>query len=169
MKNRTYWLIIAALCLVIGLGSGVLVYRHVRQGETSYFAVEDGAGNTVDIRSFRGSPVIVNFWASWCGPCQAEMPEFEEAYQEYGDDIVFMMVNLTDGLSDTRESADAVIAEGGYTFPVYYDTTGEAANAYGISAIPVTIFIDSHGKLVYQKTGMMDGEELQAWIDTLLN
>ena len=169
MKNRTYWLIIAALCLVIGLGGGALLHRGTQQEQAPDFTVEDRSGEKVSLRSLRGSPVIVNFWASWCGPCQAEMPEFEEAYKQYGDDIVFMMVNLTDGRSDTRESADAVIAEGGYTFPVYYDTTGEAANAYGINAIPVTLFIDTHGKLLYQKTGMMDAAELQSWIDTLLN
>lgn len=102
--------------------------------------VEDKDGNTIRLSDFLGKPVIVNFWASWCGPCQSEMPDFDTFYTEYGDDIVFMMVNLTDGSRETKESAQKFIDENGYSFPVYFDTDLNGASTYGASSIPATYF-----------------------------
>jgi peroxiredoxin len=96
------------------------------------------------------------------------MPDFEEAYKVYGKDIHFLMVNLTDGSSETVESASAFIAEQGYTFPVYYDTAFSGANAYGIRSIPMTFFIDAQGDLVSYGEGMLSAEMLQKGISLLL-
>ncbi|MBR5501624.1 MAG: TlpA family protein disulfide reductase [Oscillospiraceae bacterium] len=112
------------------------------------FAVEDMAGNTVRLSDFLGQPVVLNFWASWCGPCKMEMPAFQTLYDEYGDSVAFLMVNLTDGGQETRDTAKAFVAQSGYTFPVYLDTAYEAAIAYGVSAIPVTYFISADGQLM---------------------
>ncbi len=133
------------------------------------FTVFDMDGNAVTLSDFRGKPVILNFWASWCGPCKAEMPDFEEAYKEYGEDLHFVIVNLTDGRSETLESASGYIAETGYTFPVYYDTAMEAAYTYGISSIPITVFVDAEGVIVGGQVGMISADELQQNIDTLLD
>ena len=89
------------------------------------FTVYDADGNEVHLSDFRGKPVVLNFWASWCGPCKMEMPDLEKAYQEYGDQIQFMLVDLTDGSQETVEKASAFIKEQGYTFPVFYDTAME--------------------------------------------
>ena len=86
------------------------------------FTVYDFQGNEVSLSDFRGKPVVLNFWASWCGPCKREMPDFESIYQELGEDVEFMMVNVTDGSRETRDSAAEFIAGEGYTFPVYYDS-----------------------------------------------
>ena len=69
------------------------------------FTVVDEEGNPVSLSDFFGKPIILNFWASWCGPCKSEMPDFEEAYLEYGDVIQFLMVNCTDGSRETVEGA----------------------------------------------------------------
>ena len=132
------------------------------------FTVYDLEGNSHSLSDFRGKPVILNFWASWCGPCQSEMPDFEEKYQEYGEDVHFLMVNLTDGGQETVESAWSFISSKGYTFPVYYDTEASAAMAYGVRAVPVTYFIDAQGNLVTWGQGAMSGETLQKGIDLLL-
>ena len=71
--------------------------------------------------------MILNFWASWCGPCRSEMPEFEQAYAQYGEDIQFVMVNSTDGYQETVDSASEFLAENGYNFPAWYDTDFEAS------------------------------------------
>ncbi len=98
--------------------------------------VVDRSGSSVKLSDMRGKPVILNFWASWCGPCKSEMPDFEEAYKKYSSEITFMMINLTDGSSETVESASDFIDGEGYTFPIYFDTEQTASSAYGITSIP---------------------------------
>ena len=121
------------------------------------FTVVDGEGTSVTLSEQRGKPVVVNLWASWCPPCKAEMPHFEQAYQE-NPDVVFMMVNLA--VSDRREDAQSFLDQSGYTFPVYYDLTGQAAAVYNVSSIPMTLFIDASGNLVSYKVGMLNEQEL---------
>ena len=77
------------------------------------FTVYDLNGNEVNLTDFFGKPIIVNFWASWCGPCQMEMPDFNEAYAIYKDEIEFLMVNMTDGSRETVEKASSFITESG--------------------------------------------------------
>ena len=89
------------------------------------FTVLDYDGKEVKLSAFKGKPVVLNFWASWCGPCKSEMPDFNEIYQEYKDQICFMMVNLTDGTQETMEKAKAYVDGQGYSFPVYFDTKSE--------------------------------------------
>ena len=124
-------------------------------------------GTPVKLSDFRGKPTILNFWASWCGPCKMEMPDLEDAYLEYGDEINFLIVNLTDGTSETVESASGYIESQGYTFPVYYDTAMGGAFAYGVNAIPVTYFLDADGNLVAYYPGAMTADILQRGISMI--
>ncbi len=132
------------------------------------FTVYDVDGNPHKLSDFRGKPVILNFWASWCGPCKSEMPDIEKAYQRYGEEIHFLIVDLTDGYQETVESGSAYIAQQGYTFPVYYDTEMEGAMAYGVSGIPVTYFIDAEGNFAAYYQSAMSESILQQGIDLLL-
>ena len=81
------------------------------------FTVTDREGNTVKLSEFFGKPIIINFWATWCGPCKSELPVFDEAYRKYGEGVTFLMVNLTDGYRDTVEAVKAFIEDNDYTFP----------------------------------------------------
>ncbi len=132
------------------------------------FSVLDGDGNTVTLSERFGKPIVVNFWATWCGPCRSELPHFDAAYSEYGDEIEFMMVNLTDGGRDTVDSVKAFTAESDYSFPVYYDTEFSAANAYSIYSIPLTVVIDKNGAVAASHIGSMDADTLQGYLDMVL-
>ena len=132
------------------------------------FTVYDGDGNGVQLSDFKGKPVVLNFWASWCGPCKMEMPDFEAKCKELEGDVVFMMVNATDGGRETVDTAKAFLAESGYTFPVYYDTEYSAIYAYGVNAFPTTFFIDAEGNLIAYGQGAMSGETLQSGIDMII-
>lgn len=131
------------------------------------FTVYDLAGNPYTLSQFRGKPVVLNFWASWCGPCKSEMPDFDAAYAKYGQDIHFLMVNLTDGYQETEETAAAYISQQGYDFPVYYDSDMDAAATYGISGVPVTYFIDAEGYFVAMAQGALSAEGLERGIGML--
>ena len=128
------------------------------------FEVLSESGEKVKLSSYFGKPIVVNFWASWCGPCKAEIPEFIESYQKYGEEVEFLMVNLTDGQTDTVESVKEFVLENKYDFPLYFDTEFSAANAYQVYSIPQTLFIDENGNIQNLYIGMIDKNVLESEI-----
>ena len=132
------------------------------------FTVFDKDGNEHKLSDFKGKPVVLNFWASWCSPCKMEMPDFNEAYKALGNEIQFMMVNLTNGYNgEDFEQASTFMEIQSYEFPVFYDTNEDAGNKYYTYSIPVTYFINADGLLVAQASGAIDAETLQRGIDMI--
>ena len=188
-KKKTFIIIALALVLLIA-GASVLYHRlgedlspeQLAVAETTApeetgteppsipapdFTVYDAAGNPVKLSDYFGKPIILNFWASWCGPCKMEMPDFNEKSQALEGEVQFLMINMTDGGRETVETASAFIEEQGYTFPVFFDTTSEAAYTYGAYSLPTTFFIDADGNAVAQATGAIGADVLQQGIDMI--
>ena len=128
------------------------------------FTMVDMNGKEVKLSELRGKPVVLNFWASWCGYCVYEMPAFEEYYKIYGDEIHFVMLNTLSG-GETVASAKKFISNNGYTFPIYFDESGLASHLYGAYlGIPLTFFIDAKGNLVSHVPGSLNAEILKQGI-----
>ncbi len=164
MNNKTKLVILAIVLVLLIAGAGVL-YNFLSDKvdidktttdnnsdqdllDAPDFTVYDKNGNEVKLSDFKGKPVFITFWASWCGVCKAEMPDIQTVYEQYGDKVEFMMINCTDGTQETMESANEFLGTVDYTFPVYYDTTLEAGIKYYASALPTSYFINADGKLI---------------------
>lgn len=137
--------------------------------EARDFTVYDEEGNKVNLSDFKGNkPVVVNIWASWCGPCKAEMPYFENAIKIYGDEVEFLMINLTDGKRETKEKAIKFLKDNNLDMEILFDEELNAANTYNIMGIPMTIFIDINGNISYDREGMIDEDMLKTNIEKII-
>lgn len=120
------------------------------------------ADDRLAIRELRGSPVVLNFWASWCTPCREEADRLERGWGESGDDgTVFLGLNMQDATDD----AMAFIDEFGNTYPNVRDPTDSVANDWGVAGIPETFFISAEGRVVGHVIGVVTPEQLRAGIE----
>lgn len=135
--------------------------EQLKEAKVLDYTVFDREGNEVKIKDLKGKPLMINLWASWCPPCKAEMPDLNEVYKEYGEEVQFMAINLTDGMRETREKAEQFLEGKNFEFPVYFDQ--EEGNNLGstIYSIPTTYFIDKDGNLVKQVNGMMSKGQMK--------
>ena len=162
----------SAMQVTVPAGDTVPVDESEREISVSLFAKEftvlNTSGENVSNTDFIGRPAVLNFWASWCAPCRSELGAFDRLSAEYGDRIDFLMINLTDGYRETEEIVRQFVSDYGYGFPVYFDTQGIAADAYGVYSIPLTVFLNADGSLRGTHLGAMSEETLRAYLDALL-
>jgi len=115
------------------------------------FTLTDLEGRSVSLASLKGKAVFLNFWATWCGPCVAEMPDIERIHQTLGTQIVVVGINLGEPVAQVR----AFVQANGFTWTFLQDTTDQVGSAYGVSAIPTSIFVNSQGVITSRQVGMM--------------
>lgn len=121
-------------------------------------------GNKVPLSSLRGEPVLVNFFASTCVPCVAEMPALEQVHQELGSRLTFLGL----AMQDRPEDAQALIKRTGITYRAAQDKDASVITALGGTSLPTTVLIDADGKIVATHRGQLDVEALRSFIDSNL-
>jgi thiol-disulfide isomerase/thioredoxin len=115
------------------------------------FELKNLAGKSIRLSDFKGKPVILNFWATWCGPCRAEFPELQQVAIENGDNLVIIGVNHTS--ADTPALVPDFVEEFGITFPIVLDETGDVVKTYQVLGLPTSVFIDRNGIIQELFTG----------------
>lgn len=133
------------------------------------FTLKDQYGNTHTLSEYKGKTVFLNFWATWCPPCKAEMPDIQKIYEEYqekGDDslVILGIAAPNWGQEQSQEGITAFLEEMGYTYPVVMDTTGEMFMAYGISSFPTTFMIDKEGNVFGYASGQLSEDMMRSII-----
>ena len=130
--------------------------------------IYDAGGNEVKLSDFVGKPIVLNFWATWCGYCVMEMPDFNDAYKAYPD-VQFLMVNAThSSWTETVATAKAYVEKEGYDFDVFYDTAGEAQAVFALNSYPQTFFFNEKGELVAHRPGAMNYSMLVSYIEAII-
>ncbi|AND41047.1 TlpA disulfide reductase family protein [Cytobacillus oceanisediminis] len=131
------------------------------------FELTDMEGNPVKLSDYRGKAVLLNFWASWCPPCRAEMPHMEKLYNKYKDEnFDILAVNLTNTEKNSGD-AEKFVKELGLTFTIPMDVKGEAGSDYNIMAYPTSYFIDSDGVIREKVLGALNEEYMEKEIKKL--
>ncbi|MBW7652049.1 redoxin domain-containing protein [Anoxybacillus sp. ST4] len=127
------------------------------------FSLETIDGKTVQLSQFHGKIVIVNFWATWCPPCRAEMPDMQTFYEKYHNQVEIVAVNVM--VRDSREKVSQFIKDYRLTFPVVLDVDGHVMKQYEIQPIPTSFIIDRQGMIREKQIGPMSYEQMVQYVE----
>ncbi|MCI8453395.1 MAG: redoxin domain-containing protein [Lachnospiraceae bacterium] len=130
------------------------------------FTLTDQFGNSHTLSEYKGKVVFLNFWATWCPPCRAEMPDIQKIYEEYqesGDDslVILGVAGPSQGQEKTKQGITDFLEENGYTYPVLMDESGEQFMNYGVYSLPTTFMIDADGNVFGYVSGRIDEEVMR--------
>ena len=147
--------------LLIGIGLSViaasgLAVADMTGREAPDFALKSSTGENLRLSEYRGDVVMVNFWATWCGPCRQEMPLLEELFSRY-ERVGFTLLGVN--IDDDPRRAMAMAQELGVTFPVVFDNTKKVSKLYDVNAMPVTVLVDKEGRVRHVHHGYKPGYE----------
>jgi len=140
--------IILALCVSVFLLSGV----HAAAEMAPNFTLKNRSGKNIKLSELRGQVVMINFWASWCGPCRQEMPILEKLYKKYKSlGFVILGVNV----DEDRKQAESLLKQIPVSFPILFDTDNKISAKYNVTAMPSSYFVDRDGKLRSEHKGYL--------------
>lgn len=129
------------------------------------FEMQYPDGRKVKLSDFKGKPVIVNFWATWCAPCEAELPEFVQTYEKYKDQgLVILGVNA----QESGEDANTFVEKYNLSFPVTLDSRGEVMDLYAVRGLPTTLFIDPEGRVALRWAGILTEPMIEEYLGQIL-
>jgi len=150
IKNLTLGLLVSVVAATSLASSGL-------EGQAAPdFALKSSSGENLRLSEFRGDVVMINFWATWCGPCRQEMPLLDELYTRY-ERVGFNLLGVN--IDDDSRRAMQMIEELGVNFPVLFDSRKEVSKLYEVEAMPVTVLVDREGNVRYVHHGYKPGYE----------
>lgn len=154
----------ARVSMLLSAGAAVLKTEMQTPLDTYQWQLDDLKGDVLNFEAQKGEVVFINFWATWCPPCVAEMPGLQKLYNDYGDKVTFLFV-----AKDRRERVNQFLEKKGYELPVYYAMTKDP-DVLASKVLPTTYIIDRKGKIRIAKTGSSDwnGTQTRTLLDTLL-
>ncbi|GAA0364299.1 thiol-disulfide oxidoreductase ResA [Bacillus horti] len=166
MKNKRT-LIRFSVLLVIFIAVGGAFYTGLSNSNSSVgindkapdFTLESTEGEQLKLSDYKGKPVFINFWATWCGPCKDEMPYMEAAYQNQ-DDFEILAVNIAQSQLEATSFANRF----GLSFPIVLDRNRQVTNLYGVSGLPASFFIDAEGTIVGHHVGALSEAQIEDYI-----
>ena len=133
------------------------------------FQFTDAEGNTLYFEDFKGKPVVINFWGTWCPWCVVEMSDFNKLAGEYGEDINFIFLDVPNGADETVEAVQTFMEENEYhNITSYFDSLGYGCYVFGISSFPTTIYIDADGNLYDATIGLTNYDDVKLVLDAML-
>lgn len=140
----------------------------IEEGDTAPdFTLKNLQGEHLKLSDFRGKNVLLNFWASWCGPCEVEMPEMQRYYEDHKDeDFTILAVNVTESEASIS-NVSSFVNDYGLTFPVVLDVESDAANTYEASRLPTSYFIDKQGVIRHQVIGPVNTDMIGKYIERM--
>jgi cytochrome c biogenesis protein CcmG/thiol:disulfide interchange protein DsbE len=144
-------------------GSSALLGKQARDFKVVLLSGGENLGSHVSLADFKGRPLIINFWASWCSSCRSEAQALERFSQENKEKVTVLGIAVQDSADAVRE----VIKTQGKTFPVAIDEDGSASVEYGVTGVPETFFIDAAGVVRYKATGPLEVHELAKKLELL--
>lgn len=152
--NRLTLVLLAAICGF--LSSGSMASSGLTGQSAPDFALKSATGDNLRLSEYRGEVVMINFWATWCGPCRQEMPHLEELYNRY-QRVGFNLLGVN--IDDDSRRAMQMVEELGVTFPVLFDEKKEVSKLYSVEAMPVTLLLDRSGTVRHIHLGYQPGFE----------
>ncbi len=153
MKATFHLSIVLGIMLVV---NSFNVFAKPADGSAPDFTLKSASGENLRLQEHRGDVVMLNFWASWCGPCRQEMPYLEEIYKKYKK---FGFTILAVNVDEDSTLANQFLSDMDITFPILYDNTNKVSELYNVEAMPTTVIIDRNGKKRFLHLGYQPGFE----------
>lgn len=172
-KRRRYWIRVGVLTVFVAL-LGFALYQTVvgnrpevlREGDNApNFTLETMDGDSVSLVDYKGKGVLINFWASWCGPCRREMPAIERRYQKYKDSgFAVLAVNV----GESEVSARGFVRSQQLSFPILLDREKQVTKLYHVGSLPHSVFIKPDGTIAKIVIGEMNDTIIEEHVQTIL-
>jgi peroxiredoxin len=168
---------LVAIVFSIGLGASLFTVANMVEPESPpvamtadyigtpapSFALETFDGEQIALSSLRGKPTVINFWATWCPPCEKELPVLERAYTTHKDGVNFLAISV----EETAGIVRPFVEERDLTLPILLDVDGLVVDRYGVKALPTTLFVDADGVIINQHFGELDNSSLAEYLTEL--